>query len=104
MIRVLVAAGTVSAVGDNTLITPAAGNRLILHYMMFNPETDNTVCWKFGVGGTQQMRCKVPAQSVIARAFSEGLELRGGVGVPLILVVGTAGLVNYTVYYTEGQQ
>ena len=104
MIRLLVVGGTVSAAGDNTLITPAAGNRLILHYLMYNPETDNTVHWKFGSGGIQQMRCKVPAESVISRAFSEGLELRGGIGVSLILVLGTAGAVNFTVYYTEGQQ
>ena len=104
MIRLLVAGGTVSAAGDNTLITPAAGNRLILHYIMYNPETDNTVHWKFGAGGTQQMRCKVPAQSVISRAFSDGVELRGGVGVPLVVNLGVAGIVNYTVYYTEGQQ
>lgn len=104
MIPLLVAGGTVSAAGDNTLLTPAVGNRLVLHYLMYNPETDNTVHWKFGANGTHQMRCKVPAESVISRSFGEGLELRGGVGVPLILVLGLAGNVNYTMYYTEGQQ
>ena len=104
MIYLRVVGGIVSAAGDNTLITPAAGNRLTVHYLMYNPETDNTVHWKFGAGGTQQMRCKVPAESVISRAFSDGLELRGGVGTPLILNLGTAGAVNYTVYYTEGHE
>ena len=104
MIYLSVASGTVSTAGDNTLVTPSAGNRLILHYLMYNPETGNTVHWKFGAGGVQQMRCKVPAQSVISRAFGDAMELRGGVGLPLILVLGMAGVVNYTVYYTEGQQ
>ncbi len=97
---VLFVGGTVSAVGDNLLVTPPANARLVLRYLMYNPEQDNTVEWRLGAG-LPILRNKLVGMSVISRGFDyPGTKLRGAVGDALYLVNGNGTPINYTACYT----
>lgn len=95
------AGGTVSTAGNNVLVTPATGSRLVLSYLMYNPEVDMRVFWRTGATGMECMKTNVPANSVIARGFDADIGWALGVNESLNLNLSTAGNVNYTVFYTE---
>ena len=93
--------GTVSAAGNNAIVTPAAGKKVRVHYFAYNPETAGTFFYRFGTGGASHLRAKVPAESYISRAFEASYRLDGAVDESLFLNLDAAVNVNYSVYYTE---
>jgi hypothetical protein len=100
-LEVSVAGGTCNAVGDNLLVTPPAGQRLVVRYLMYNPELDNTVNWRLGPAGLPLLKNKLVGMSVISRGFDyPGTKLRGAVGDALYLVNANGTPVNYTALYT----
>ena len=100
-VEVLVAGGTASLVGDNLIATPPLGQRLVVRYLMYNPEQDNTVNWRLGLGGLPLLKNKLVAMSVISRGFDyPGQKLTGAFTESLYLVNANGTPVNYTALYT----
>lgn len=87
-------AGSVSAVGDTTLITPTAGKRLRLQWVYaINDPTANTstkITIKLG-----------SAVQYVAWAISKRQQLTGAVDAPLIINLTQLGDVAVTVFYQE---
>lgn len=94
--------GQVSAAGNNTVVTPAAGRRLRVHYLSYNP-TEATVeaAFRFGTSGELFLRNKVTANSVIAKEFGNRRPLEGPAGQALVLNLDTATPVNWNAIYVE---
>ena len=100
-LEVTPAGGISNAVGDTVVATPPLGARLVIRYLMYNPEQDNTVHWRLGLAGTPLLRNKLVAMSVISRGFDyPGTKLRGAIDESLYLVNANGTPVNYTACYT----
>lgn len=88
-------ATTITAAGDTTLITPAAGNAIRVVWVSAIPSPDNTaanrVRFSFGAG---------PA-FYEAYALSHWEVFQGGVDVPLVVNAQTAEPVSITVHYRQ---
>lgn len=85
---------TLTAAGDNTVITPPAGQSVRVVWVSAIPSSDNAaanlVKFKFGAGGT-------PFYQAYALAHWEVFQ--GAVNVPLIVNCATAEAVSVTVHY-----
>lgn len=89
-------ATTVNAIGDTTLVTPAAGKAIRVVWVSAIPSPDNVsanrVRFKFGAGGA-------PFYEAYAVAHWEVFQ--GAVNTPLVLNAATAEPVSVTVHYRE---
>lgn len=100
-LELLALGGTLAVAGDNLLVTPPAGLRLVIRYLMYNPVADNTVNWRLGLAGVPLLKNTLVANSVISRGFDyPGTKLRGAVGDSFYLVNFNGTAINYTVFYT----
>lgn len=100
-LELLAVGGTLSVLGDSLLVTPPAGLRLVVRYLMYNPVADNTVNWRLGLLGVPLLKNTLVGMSVISRGFDyPGTKLRGAVGDGLYLVNANGTAINYTAFYT----
>lgn len=87
-------ATTLTAAGDNTILTPPAGKSIRLVWISLIPSSDNlaaNLCQvKFGAGGSPVY---------IAYALAHWEPLQGAVDAPLIVNTATAEKVSVTAHY-----
>lgn len=101
-VRILTAnSGSVSGVGNNTLITPASGKYLRLAYASYNPVSAVEAGFRFGATGTLFLRNSVGAGSVVAKDFGDMRCWDGGVDEPLILNLSVGVATIWNALYTE---
>lgn len=95
------ASGSVSGTGNNTLITPASGKKLRIHYLSYNPTLAVEAAFRFGASGTLVLRNSVAAGAVVAKDFGDMRYWESAVDEPLVLnmVVGVSCIWN--ALYTE---
>ena len=96
-----VTSGSVSGVGNNTILTPAAGKKIRISYLSYNPALATEVAWRFGATGTLFLRNSAPAASIIAKDFGDMRYLEGAVDQVLILNLSVGVATIYNVLYTE---
>ena len=92
--------GQVTTAGNSTLVTPASGNRLRIHYLSFNNTSATVECY-FAFGSTQFLRNNVLANSVVAKDFGEFTAMQGTVDQALVLNLSVATTVNWNALYVE---
>lgn len=97
----LVASGQVSSSGNNTLLTPAAGKKLRLFYLSYNPLLAVEAAFRFGASGSLFLRNNLVANSVVAKEFGMSRYLEGAVDEALILNLSLAVNVIWNAFYSE---
>mgnify|MGYP006329880227 CR=1 FL=1 len=94
--------GSVSASGNNTLITPAANKRLRIYYVSYNPATPVEAAFRFGASGQLFLRNGiVTGGSIFTKDFGEFKNIQGQVGEPLILNLSGAVTTLWNCFYQE---
>ena len=96
-----IASGQVSSLGNNTLITPAAGTRIRVYYASYNPLLAVEAAFRFGTAGSLWLRNNVTANSVIAKDFGDLRFIQGAVGEAVILNLSLAVGINWNLTYLE---
>jgi hypothetical protein len=98
---VVAVAGTVSASGDNTVITPASGKRLNVGYLAYNPESAVEARFKFPTTGTTFLRNKLTVGgAVIAKDFGAKF-WEGAINEALVLNLSAAVPTIWNAVYVE---
>ena len=96
------ASGTVSSLGNNTVITPASGKRLSIAYLSYNPALAVEAGFRLGAAGTLMLKNSLTAGgSVIAKDFGDFRHVLGAIDEPLILNLSLAVSTNWNVFYRE---
>ena len=95
------ASGSVANVGNNTLVTPAAGKKLRLFYCSYNPNLAVEVAFRFGAAGTLFLRNSVAANSIVAKDFGDFRYIEGGVNDLLILNLSIGVTTIWNALYVE---
>lgn len=93
--------GSVSGLGNNTLITPAAGKKIRLSYASYNPALAVEAGFRFGAAGTLFLRNSIGAGSVVAKDFGDMRYLEGAVDEALILNLSVGVATIWNALYTE---
>lgn len=96
--------GTHADLGDNTILTPAAGKRLRIYYLCLNTDDNNSavVVADVKLGDTSRYRISLPAGAIWARALAaSGFCLRGAVDAPFVINLSAAQTVYVSVEYEE---
>lgn len=96
-----IASGQVTTSGNTSLVTPASGATLHVHYCSYNPKAATEAGFRWGSTGTIFLRNDVTANSVIAKDFGETRYIMGKPDESLFLNQSVATTVNWTVFYTE---
>ena len=99
-------ASTVSAAGDTTILTPAAGNRIKLGYLSLSADGGNsadvTVIVKFGAAGAAVYKVSLKAGSIYARNIGAGKRYGdSGSDTALVVNLSAAQTVHVSVEYDE---
>lgn len=98
---ITVASGTKAVAGDNEIIAaPAAGNRIVVSYLMAQLEADSptTIIWK--AGAADAYRLYAPSiGAALVKDFPAGREWRLPDGTALNLNLSAANSTGYTVEY-----
>lgn len=93
--------GTASSVGDNDILTPASGKKIVLHWLGLFTSQDNSaeneVIAKFGAGG--QSKYTVPMGN--PGAFSHWEPIEGAIDEKFILNLENTQPVKWNVTYEE---
>lgn len=95
------ASGSVSGLGNNTLLTPAAGKKLRLAYASYNPALAVEAAFRFGAAGALFLRNSVGAGAVIAKDFGDMRYVEGAVNEPLILNLSVGVATIWNALYVE---
>lgn len=93
--------GSVSGLGNNTLLTPAAGKKLRLAYASYNPALAVEAGFRFGAAGPLFLRNSVSAGSVIAKDFGDMRYTEGAVDDSLILNLSIGVATIWNALYQE---
>ena len=93
--------GTATQAGDTPCVTPAAGNRLRVFYLSYNPEAPVTAAFRFGTGALWLLNA-ITANSVVSKDCNIRY-LQGGINEALILNLSGAVTTHWTVFYQEVQ-
>lgn len=95
--------GTATASGANQLIvTPGAGNRLVVKELMVQNESSTETTMILKSGTTAKWRAKLTAGMGLALSFADGEEWRLGTNEKLDLDLSGANSHGYSVrYFTE---
>ena len=93
--------GQVNSLGNNTLITPAAGKKIRVYYFNYNPLLAVEAGFRFGAAGTLLLRANVTANSVIAKDYGDFRYVEGAVNEALILNLSLAVNVIWNAFYLE---
>ena len=93
--------GQVNGLGNNTLITPAAGKKIRAYYLNYNPLLAVEAGFRFGAAGTLILRANVTANSVIAKDFGDFRYVEGAANEALILNLSLAVNVIWNAFYLE---
>lgn len=96
-----IASGQTAAAGNTEIVAPAAGTRLRLYYLSYNPILAVEVAFRWGASGALFLRNNITATSVIAKDMGDFRYLQGGVGESLFLNLSLAVTTNWTVFYKE---
>jgi hypothetical protein len=96
-----IASGSASSSGNNTLITPTVGTRLVVYYASYNPASAVEAAFRFGAAGTLFLRNSVVAGSVIAKDFGDFRCIRGAINEALILNLSGAVTTLWNCFYVE---
>ena len=99
--QLLIASGTVSSIGNNTVLTPTSGKALRVYYLSYNPASALTPAYRFGAAGPLFLQFNITANSVIAKDFGDFRYVQGAVDEALVLNLSAAVSTNYTVFYLE---
>ena len=97
---------TISTIGDNTIHTPAAGNRIELGYLAISADGGNSAdviaTVKFGAAGAAIYKVSLKAGSIYARNIGAGNRF-GDSGLDTALVVSLSAnqTVHVSVEYDE---
>ena len=95
------ASGSVSASGNNTLVTPTAGKKIRLFYCSYNAGLAVEAAFRFGAAGTLFLRNSITANSVIAKDFGDFRYVEGAVDQALILNLSLAVATIWNALYVE---
>lgn len=96
------ASGVASAQGNNTCLTPAAGKKLRIRYLSYNPEAAVEAGFRLGAAGTLFLRNKLAVGgSVIAKDLGAIACIDGAADEPLVLNLSAAVATIWNVFYTE---
>lgn len=95
------ASGSVSGIGNNTLITPSAGKKLRLSYLSANPALAVELGFRLGAAGTLFLRNSLAAGSVVAKDFGDMRYLEGAVNEPLVLNLSLGVATIWNALYVE---
>lgn len=92
--------------GNTTIVTPASGRRIRLHYLEYSADgansADVTVYLRFGASGGAKYRTSLKAGSVFARNVGAGRRyIQGGIDEALIVNLSAGQTVNISVEYEE---
>ena len=93
--------GQVNGLGNNTCITPAAGKKIRVYYLNYNPLLAVEAGFRFGATGTLILRANVIANSVIAKDCGDFRYVEGAVDEALILNLSLAVNVIWNAFYLE---
>lgn len=96
-----VVSGSVAGLGNNTILTPAAGKRLRVFYLSYNPLLAVEAAFRFGAAGSLFLRNNVLANSVIAKEFGFGKYVQGAIDESLILNLSLGVNVIWNAHYVE---
>lgn len=101
-LRLLAAAsGSVSGVGNNTLITPTSGKKLRVAYLSYNPALAVECAFRFGAAGTLFLRNSLLANSVVAKDFGDMRYVEGAIDESLILNLSLGVATIWNCFYQE---
>ena len=92
--------GSVSASGNNTLITPAAGKKLRTYYLAYNPSAAVEAAFRFGAAGGLFLRNDLTtAGSIVAKDFGDFRYVEGAVDEALILNLSLGVSTIWNAFY-----
>lgn len=101
-VKLTAASGSVLGIGNNTLITPAAGKKLRISYLSYNPILAVECAFRFGAAGALFLRNNLTtAGAVIAKDMGDLRYLEGAVDEPLILNLSLAVATIWNAFYVE---
>lgn len=101
-IQLTPASGTVANSGNNTLITPAAGKKLRVYYLSYNPSAAVLIAFRFGAAGTQFIRNDIAsAGAIVSKDFGDFRFVQGATDEALILNLGGAVSTLWNAFYVE---
>jgi hypothetical protein len=97
---------TVSASGDNTIVTPASGKAVRLYYVSLSAHDGNgagvTCILKFGTGGSAKYKVSLTPKAIWARNIGAGRRyLQGAVDAPLVVNLSAAQSIHASIEYEE---
>lgn len=95
------ASGSVNSLGNNTLITPAAGKKIRLAYASYNPALAVEAGFRFGAAGTLFLRNSVVAGAVIAKDYGDMRYWEGAINESFILNLSVGVTTLWNVLYQE---
>lgn len=99
---ITVVSGSTAASGNTTLITPAAGKKLQIHYLSYNPAGATEAAFRFDAAGPLFLRNNiVTAGSIVAKDFGEFKNIQGAADEPLILNLTAAVSTIWNAFYRE---
>ena len=95
------ASGSVTGLGNNTLITPASGKKIRLSYVSYNPALAVEAGFRFGAAGTLFLRNSIGAGSVVSKDFGDMRYVEGAVDEALILNLSVGVATIWNALYVE---
>ena len=95
------ASGSVTGVGNNTLLTPASGKKLRVSYVSYNPALAVEAAFRFGASGAPFLRNSIAAGGVVAKDFGDLRYIEGGVNEPLVLNLSVGVSTLWNAFYIE---
>lgn len=100
-VKLTPASGTASSNGNNTLITPAAGKKLRISYLSYNPATAVTCAFRFAAAGALFLQNVMPAGSIVAKDFGDLRYIEGAINEALILNLSSGVSTVWNCFYVE---
>ena len=93
--------GSVTGIGNNTLLTPSSGKKLRLAYASYNPALAVEAGFRFGAAGTLFLRNSIGAGAVVAKDFGDMRYIEGAVDEALILNLSVGVATIWNALFTE---
>lgn len=100
-LKLTIVSGSAASSGNTTAVTPAAGKKLRVSYLAYNPALAVECAWRFGAAGPLFLRNSMPAGGIVAKDFGDMRYLEGEVDEPLVLNLSLAVTVIWNCTYVE---
>lgn len=101
-LQLLPISGAVSGSGNTAILSPAAGKKLRVYYLSYNPASPTEAAFRFGAGGTMFLRNDVVVGgSIIAKDFGDHRYVEGTVDQNLYIYQSNAVTTIWNAFYVE---